>query len=406
MSESLPEVSCENCVAACCKAPTYMQLTADEYKKHGKTMDLRVIVKPTRYAQRVASPRAEGGYLQLRGDSGLFELQSGCANLDEHNRCSIYASRPGCCRDFEVGSSACLRARRDAGLDADRPPIEDEEPPAPDPTARLLKEFFPTRIDAEEKTTSPVRTVVAVKRLELAEVRALVAREARWIGERLSQCDATTWLRRTRCPKWNLGELAAHLVTSQHLAINVLTAAIEGGGAERPRDFRGDRPATVEAFDRATDDVGTALIRITPDTLERDVIIGGNELVAVRDLVQWLAMELAVHGLDLADALGETRHLTTDAVTVVASVLPDALDPGAPPPPATSYILRSLAFELPFTWQNKGWQPEPGPDPCSIEGEAEAVLLFALGRVPFNKSNLVTNRPDRARAFKRHLAGP
>jgi hypothetical protein len=71
-----------------------------------------------------------------------------------------------------------------------------------------------------------------------------------------------------------------------------------------------------------------------------------------------------------------------------------------------SYVLRSLLFELPFSWRGNTWVMEPGPDPCYIEGDVEAVLLFALGREPFSTSRLSTNDVDRARAFKRHLRGP
>ena len=35
--------------------------------------------------------------------------------------CSIYAVRPGPCREFEAGSEACLRARRRHGLDESVP---------------------------------------------------------------------------------------------------------------------------------------------------------------------------------------------------------------------------------------------------------------------------------------------
>ncbi|HEV7524758.1 MAG TPA: maleylpyruvate isomerase family mycothiol-dependent enzyme [Acidimicrobiia bacterium] len=406
MSESTPEVSCETCVAACCKAPINMLLTSDEYKAHGRTMDLKLIVKPRVYPQEVPYEKAELGTMRLPAGFGLFELESGCANLTATNRCSIYATRPQCCGDFAVGSSACLRLRREAGLDADRPIDDEETARAVDTTEPLLREFFPTMLDAERASPSSLGPVAHVAPLDLAAVRQLIARETDWIASRLSECSRTAWSRRTRCAGWNVADVSAHLVTVQQFARRVLTAALEGHPAEAPPDFRGTPEATIKAFGRAAAEVNDALARITPDHVDRDVSMGDNESVSVRHLIEVLTMEVVVHGLDLADALGENRHMTTEAAGVIAHALPDLLDPGSSAPPNTSYVLRSLVFELPLTWRDNAVWSEPGVDPCCVEGEAEAVLLFALGRVPFDKSGLVTNQPDRARAFKRHFVGP
>jgi uncharacterized protein (TIGR03083 family) len=406
MSEPLPEIACENCVAACCKAPVRMSLTADEYKRHSKTMDLSIIAKPSNFAQRIVSENADQPTVTIPSGFGLYLLESGCANLTRDNRCSIYASRPKCCADYAVGSSACLKARRNAGLDADRPLIDEEEPPELDPTEQVVAKFFPTLVDAETSSPSTPPAEVPLDLLDRAELCRLVEREARWIAERLSQCDAGAWSRRTRCAEWDVQALAAHLVDCQRFTLSVLTAAIEGGTAKTPEDFRGGPAETVAAFRRAADEVGDALARLAPVPLDREVVIDDVAAVTLSHLIERLAMENAVHGLDLAHALGDTRHLTTDAAKLIANVLPDVLDAGVTPPPATAYLLRSLAFELPFTWRNNAWRRERAADPCSIEGEVEAVLLYALGRVPFNKSRLSTNRPNRAREFKRYLIGP
>lgn len=39
-----------------------------------------------------------------------------CPMLDENNRCQIYATRPNCCKDFEVGSEKCNELRSENGL--------------------------------------------------------------------------------------------------------------------------------------------------------------------------------------------------------------------------------------------------------------------------------------------------
>ena len=52
-------------------------------------------------------------------DSG-FDTPPRCValsgQLGREVGCSIYAARPGPCREFEAGSEACLRARRRHGL--------------------------------------------------------------------------------------------------------------------------------------------------------------------------------------------------------------------------------------------------------------------------------------------------
>jgi uncharacterized protein (TIGR03083 family) len=221
----------------------------------------------------------------------------------------------------------------------------------------------------------------------------------------LAQCDANSWSRRTRCTEWDVGALARHLATTQRFAAEALTAVVEGRPAAAPAQFTGDRKATVRAFDRYARDVVRLLSELSPDRVRSKVRIDDEE-VEVEHLLQALAMELAVHGCDLADALDEKRHLTADAMKATANALPDLLDPGAAPKAPTSYALTSLAFEIPFTWRSNTWLHESGPDPCRIEGDVEAVLLFALGRQSFEKSGLSTNRVDAAQSFKRHLVGP
>ncbi len=386
-----------------------MLMSADEHKRHSPTMDLNVIVKPARYRRRIRYEKSEGSteqrYLDVPSGLGVFELASGCANLDESNRCSVYANRPNCCRDFEMGSPACLKARRDAGLDADQPPLVDDGRRVLGMTERLVTEFFETT-DATHEPSEPDGVVtVAATPLDPSEVRMLVARETRWIDERVLGADPRAWTRRTRCAEWDIGALTAHLVGVLQFASAALAALIEGRIATPPRDFSGGRDATVEAFACAAQDAQRLLGELPADTARGNVTIDDEEVV-VEHLLQVLAMELAVHGCDLGQALGEAHHLGSDGVRAVANALPDLLDQGSPPRKPTSYLLRSMAFEMPFTWRNNAWQHAAGPDPCRIEGDAEALLLYALGREQFDKSQLTSNRPDIARAFKRALRGP
>src|SRR5262245_15789377 len=129
MAKTRSEISCETCTALCCRAPVNMVMSKAEFTRYRKSMDLRVLVEPARQRQQVdhGSRHIPGDHhLELPAGHGLFELVSGCANLAEDNRCSIYASRPNCCRDFAVGSPACLKLRRDAGLDGEVIPADEE----------------------------------------------------------------------------------------------------------------------------------------------------------------------------------------------------------------------------------------------------------------------------------------
>jgi uncharacterized protein (TIGR03083 family) len=405
MADELPEIACETCVAACCRAPLTMLLSKKEYERHHHTMDLAILAKPRGYDQRVrveaSTEGASDREFEVPPGHGLFRLQSGCANLDANFRCTVYADRPGCCRAFEVGSPDCLRARRKAGLDIDRPLVLSELAPAPDASQALVAQYFP---DGAE-TAAGATVASFVEPLPLGDLRALVERESRWIAATLAATDATAWTRRTRCGGWSIADLAAHVTTGQRFASEVLAAAIEGRAAAPGKDFSADRATTIEAFGKATQQVGKALARLVPADLEREVVIA-DEAVALQHLVQVVATELAVHALDLADALGEPRHLASDAVQSVAFVLPDLLDPGPPPPAGTSYLLRSLAFRLPLTFDGAEWRAAAGEQPCTIEGDPESVLLYALGRTTFDGARLTTNDAARARSFKRYLVGP
>lgn len=85
-------VSCATCKACCCR------------------LEVLLIGDDDVPAQFVATDRW-GGHVMARLDDGW------CAALDRQTmRCSIYAVRPGVCRDFPVASSECLSERAAGGL--------------------------------------------------------------------------------------------------------------------------------------------------------------------------------------------------------------------------------------------------------------------------------------------------
>jgi uncharacterized protein (TIGR03083 family) len=395
-----------------------MQLTQKEFDRHSGKMDLRKVRRPSVYAQRVRLADEKGLIFDdpdldrddpaltvtVPPGNGLFLLAKGCDNLTEDHRCSIYEDRPTCCRTFEVGSTACLKARRKAGLDDGRPIPEDDAAP-PGPVQQLVQHFFGDVKPEGAEHPAPV-PVEQPRVLFLAGVRTSVSRETRWIIEQLGECKSSDWSRKTRCAGWNVTALAAHMTTCVQTAHAVTQAAIDHRPARLPRDFKGDRFAVTRAFTAATDNVLVALDRLSPDVLAHDVDVDGEGVLTPAHVLEVLVMELAVHGLDLAAALGVERHLQPEGISAAAHLLLEFLDPAMTPSANAAYVLRSSAFDLAFTWDGEDWINDARPGACVIEGAPEAVLLYALGRVPFNQSALETNDPDAARAFKRYLAGP
>ncbi|MDP2169761.1 MAG: YkgJ family cysteine cluster protein [Rhodocyclaceae bacterium] len=82
-----PAISCNNCAACCCRLEV-MLMGEDDI--------------PAKYIAR----DPWGGWVMLRLDDGW------CAALDRDTmRCTIYARRPGICRDYPMGDSDCIEVR-------------------------------------------------------------------------------------------------------------------------------------------------------------------------------------------------------------------------------------------------------------------------------------------------------
>lgn len=80
-------VTCASCAASCCRLEVIL-MGEDDVPGHLMALD------------------RWGGSVMARLDDGW------CAALDRATMlCTIYASRPGVCRDFETGGSDCLTER-------------------------------------------------------------------------------------------------------------------------------------------------------------------------------------------------------------------------------------------------------------------------------------------------------
>ena len=387
-----------------------MTLTEDEYKHVRGAMDLKTALKPKPYPQQApmtikVKGRSVTSRIEAPSGYGLYQLRSDCGNLAADYRCSIYETRPKCCRTFELGSPACLKLRRDAGLDLDKPvPAFDEPILAVNDRAKV----FLAEHSAIFKSGADVAPAPAHLRREAPTIPGLtsaITGDGRWIASLLTSVTTEAWSNPTRCAGWNIGDLANHIVTGLWLVHDVVTAAVEQQSLKDQRTFRGARDAALAALEVALSDIGRDLALLSPSLLSRPVHAADSTL-SVSYVVTVLAAELAIHATDLSAATGAKRRLNENAIDAIASALPDWFDDDGTPPLGAAYVLQSDAFELPISWRDGSWHLEAAPDPCRIEGAAEAVLLFALGREDFNPTRLITNDAQRARKFKQFLTGP
>lgn len=109
MSETTPkEVSCQNCVGACCQGGIGMRLSHEELRfmeDGGSSLTVEV----------AARSNTDGIYF-LNGDCRYLTAPT----LEDARRdCSVHDNprRPRVCGNFEVGSRACILARAAHGIE-------------------------------------------------------------------------------------------------------------------------------------------------------------------------------------------------------------------------------------------------------------------------------------------------
>ena len=149
---SNPEISCDDCNAACCRGNPVltMQLSLKEVKfmKKGGNR-IQTIVEPAGHVQEKArypiganiDPiRRTVRWIYLKGKEteplpagmGRYALFGECQYLETdengHEYCGVYDNRPQVCRDFEMGGDKCQTFREREGLGT---PIEISRKPNP-----------------------------------------------------------------------------------------------------------------------------------------------------------------------------------------------------------------------------------------------------------------------------------
>jgi uncharacterized protein (TIGR03083 family) len=172
-------------------------------------------------------------------------------------------------------------------------------------------------------------------------VRALDAERAALV-DAMRLLDERDHDRPTRCPPWTVRELLAHVLVAgrrlgpmltdppppraEHDAYDYFVRDHHGGDADAERIAAAralaatfpDGPALVAAVDAAWAATAEAARSAPADRLVRT---RWDERMTVTDYATTRVVELAVHGLDLADGLGRAPWLTPPASALVAAVL-------------------------------------------------------------------------------------
>lgn len=134
---TMSEVNCSECSAACCKGSTTIELSASEYEQMSQAgTDFLVVAEPVDFDRdnivypsgnfeineksQVAINLEEVTRVEpLAADLGWYVMLGECANLRRfmgREIRGIYPTRPDACRAFQVGEFTCLLLRNQAGI--------------------------------------------------------------------------------------------------------------------------------------------------------------------------------------------------------------------------------------------------------------------------------------------------
>ena len=156
------------------------------------------------------------------------------------------------------------------------------------------------------------------------------------------------WARPTRCAPWHAAALLAHITGTAGRLTRMLdtapptAATVSAADYYRP-DTRFAPTATADRIDEAlehaatggpavaaafTDTWKTVADRCRTEPAGRLVTTRYGDPMTLEDYTTTRVVEVAVHGIDLADAVGEPRWTTPEAASLIVDLLldtPDAL---------------------------------------------------------------------------------
>jgi uncharacterized protein (TIGR03083 family) len=250
---------------------------------------------------------------------------------------------------------------------------------------------------------------------DVAAATDLVRTEWTCFVDALAAAGPDVWDRPTRLDAWTVEDLARHVYWGTTLEADGLRLAAAGdAGPAAGTPLEGPRDEIVPALRRAV----TALVQRleqVPEPVTGAVPMPYGELpmaLALRVFV----MEAAMHGSDLADAVevpgrdggsipAGARRSSAAVFQAFWPVLATAAT--ATPPPGTTVRLAGPTVRLEGTFDGTAWGPASAEPTVVVEGDDDAVLLYAYGRVPLEKADLrVTGDREVAARFKEFVPGP
>jgi uncharacterized protein (TIGR03083 family) len=184
-----------------------------------------------------------------------------------------------------------------------------------------------------------------------SEPLTALAAESRRLEAVLASLDQAAWEASTRCTPWDVKALAAHVtMTLARLGAMLDAPSPEAALVDAPGYYRPDarfsqavNDIRIDSATAAAVDGGAAVAArfaaTWPSAVERCAAEDDGRLVTTRhgdpmtltDFIITRVVEVAVHGIDLADALDRPRWTTPEAVAVVTGLL---LGPGHETAPA------------------------------------------------------------------------
>ncbi|BCY06024.1 maleylpyruvate isomerase N-terminal domain-containing protein [Actinoplanes sp. L3-i22] len=196
--------------------------------------------------------------------------------------------------------------------------------------------------------------------------------EADALGHAAARWDGADWTRPTRCAPWSVRELFAHI----RVALGWLPGMLAGDPPEAAEVSAADYYRPDHRFSAATDATRIRLAqeqaagldvrdfrgftttladRCAAEPPGRVVRTRHGDAMLLDDFLTTRVVELAVHGLDLADALHHPAWLTPPAAEVVLRLLFDRAPADLPGPP--DQLIRQATGRAPTTLDLTGLHP-------------------------------------------------
>jgi uncharacterized protein (TIGR03083 family) len=246
---------------------------------------------------------------------------------------------------------------------------------------------------------------------------AAEAVRAQWtrFADTLSAAGPDVWDRPTRLTGWTVEDLARHV----HWGITLEADGLALAGSGQGRSAEGTpldapREEIVPALRRASALLVQRLAEL-PEPVTGGVPMPYGELPMALAL-QVFVMEAAMHGSDLAEAVPEAGgagdvlppEARASSAAVFQAFWPVLAAPApAAPPPGTAIRLAGPTVCVEGGFDGMAWGPVVGEPTVLVEGSDDDVLLYAYGRLPFDRARLtVTGDRYVAVRFKEFVPGP